>query len=161
MSSSSVVQNENLKFDNGNAENQLDSGDESAELQIDESWDSPPRKESISNYEGTSDLGATESWDEITDQNTTCTDNQATDEDQQIVDSSNSFGGETSSSAILNQPTSDDSLFQTQNEYCVLSYNETDVSTYLDQYWDEEFRISSANNYSEINVLVKLNNKIL
>lgn len=139
LSSSPVVQIENLKFDNGNAENQPDSEEESAELQIDESWDNPPRKETFSHYTNKPDHGqyeveVTESWDDISDQNT-CPKNSVNDEEfkLQILDSLNNADA----NVTLNQPT-DNSLFQTLNESFKPSYSETDVSTYFDKYSDKE-----------------------
>lgn len=136
MSSFPVVPNENFKFDIENTANQPDSEDESAELQIDESWQSPSRKATFSHYNNRPDYGqyeleVTESWDDISDQNTTCSGYQNTDEEHEplIVDSLN---GETPFSVILNEPTSDDSLFQTPDKSCISRYNETgDVSTYF------------------------------
>lgn len=141
INSSSVVQNENFKFDNEYAESQPDSEEESAELKIDESCDSPPRKAMYSNYAYKPDYGqyeveVTESWDDISDQYTTFCENQATDEksELQIVDSLNGADGDTPFSVIINEPNSEDFVFQTLNESCTFSYNEINVSILFDQY---------------------------
>lgn len=130
MDSSSVVQNENFKFDNGYADNQVDSEEESTGMRIDETCDSPPGKAPFSRYTskpncGQHEVEVTESWDDISGQNTTC---PATEESElQIVDSLYSADGKKLFSVLLNQPTSDDSLFQTLNESYIPSYNETGV----------------------------------
>lgn len=85
---SSVVQNENMKFDDGNGENLPDSENESSKLQIDESIDCPPIKATSShdNYDppyGQYQLELTDSWDDISDQNNKFTQNRDTDEESE------------------------------------------------------------------------------